>query len=168
MAAGGKRVNVAARVCCGFLVVALSGCDWVVNRLLIGDSPECDRPPRVESLTNEVAIVRVNASGAALTRDLYLDRLSYLAVPDSIRSRNRVVIAQIATSPEVLAMEWGDTVRVTTTFAGVRRAGGYEFQIPDWAANEFQCFDGALAAVHRIVSIAPYSASGPAGWVAGP
>lgn len=161
-------MNVVARICCGFLVVALSGCDWVVNRLLIGDSPECDRPPRVESLTNEVAIVRVNASGTTLTRELYLDRLSYLAVRDSVRSRNRVVIAQVATSPEVLAIEWGDTVRVTTTFAGVRRGGGYEFQIPEWAANEIQCFDGALVTVHRIVSITPYSASGTAGEGSGP
>lgn len=155
-------MNVVARVCCGFLVVALAGCDWVVNRLLIGDSPECDRPPRVESLTNELAVVRVNASGTTLTRELYLDRLSYLAVRDSVRSRNRVVIARVATSPEVLAIEWGDTVRVTTTFAGVRRGGGYEFQIPEWGANEIQCFDGALIAVHRIVSIAPYSASATA------
>lgn len=50
-----------ARVCCAVLLLALSGCDWIVDRLIIGDSPHCNRPPRElvdESRPNGVSVAQ--------------------------------------------------------------------------------------------------------------
>ncbi|HEX6369791.1 MAG TPA: hypothetical protein VF006_12805 [Longimicrobium sp.] len=145
----GKRIE---RVLVGLVLLGSSGCDWILPEL-DSDSRACSRHPGAAPLTDELAIVRVSEPYTAAEHRLYLDRLRYLVSRDSLRSLNRVVIAATPPTPDITALALGDTVLVTTAFDRLIRAGGYEFYIPDWAANESRCFDGAWVALHRVVRI---------------
>lgn len=136
----------------GLALLGSAGCDWILPEL-DSDSRLCSRHPGAAPLTDELVIVRVSALYAAGEHRLYLDRLRYLGSKDSSRSLNRVIIAATPPSPDVTALALGDTVLVTTSFDRLIRAGGYEFYIPDWAANEGGCFDGAWVALHQIERI---------------
>ncbi|HEX6369903.1 MAG TPA: hypothetical protein VF006_13370 [Longimicrobium sp.] len=135
------------RTCCAMGVLALTGCDWILPSL-DGNPRLCARKPVAESLVDEPVIVRVFEVSDS-TRRLYLDRVKFLASADSSRSINRVVIAELA-APGSATIGWGDTLRVTTTFLRLVRAGGYEFYISDWPANEGDCWDGAWVSLHRL------------------
>ncbi|HEX6373298.1 MAG TPA: hypothetical protein VF006_30525 [Longimicrobium sp.] len=145
----GTRIG---RVLTGLVLLGSAGCDWLLPGL-DSDSRACNRHPGAAPLTDELAIVRVSEAYAPGEHRLYLDRLRYLVPRDSSRSLNRVIIAATPPSPEITALALGDTVLVTTSFDRLIRGGGYEFYIPDWAANESRCFDGAWVALHQVRSI---------------
>jgi hypothetical protein len=138
---------------CAAAALALASCDSLLG--LDGDPRLCRRRPPSEALADELVIVRVVETYGDGQR-LYLDRVRYLAAGDS-SYLNRVVIGsthKVRAAVEALHVQRGDTLRVTTTFDTLVRAGGYEAYVPRWPANDGECWDGAWVALHAVESVA--------------
>ncbi len=131
-------------------MLALAGCGSIFS--LDGNPKACQQPQLTESVTNELAILRVVQSPGAHER-LVLDRVRYLD-PANQRYRNRVIFAtteKLRPAGEGLqGVRQGDTLRISTTYTTQEENGGYEAFIPNWVINEWDCFDGGMVSVHSL------------------
>lgn len=145
-----SRLQTAKSLACAATVLALAGCGSLLS--LDGDPELCARKPSDESVTDEVVIVRAVENGGSRER-LVLDRARYLA-PGDEGYPNRVIFAtteKVRPADQGLAgVRRGDRLRVTTTYTGLVRGGGYEAFIANWAANEGECWDGAWVSLHTL------------------
>jgi hypothetical protein len=137
-------------VCGAAALLALAACESIFS--LDGNPKACQQPQLTESVTNELAIVRVVQNPGAGER-LVLDRVRYLD-PANQRYRNRVIFAtteKLRPAGEGLqGVRQGDTVRISTTYTSQERNGGYEAFIPNWVINEWDCCEGGMVSVHSL------------------
>lgn len=139
------------------VMLAVAGCESILS--LDGNPKACRQPQLTESVTNELAILRVIQSPGAYER-LVLDRVRYLNPADHWY-RNRVIFGtteKLRPAGEGLqGVRQGDTLRISTTYTSQERGGGYEAFIPDWVINEWKCWDGGMVSVHSLDEIAVVS-----------
>jgi hypothetical protein len=140
-------------LCGAAAMLALPGCDSILS--LDGNPKACAQPQLTESVTDELAVVRVIQSPGA-SEYLVLDRVRYLAPADQ-RYRNRVIYGtteKLRPAGEGLpGVQQGDTVKISTVYTSQVQGGGYEAFIPNWVINEWDCFDGAMVSVHSLNAI---------------
>ena len=137
-------------VSCTAIAVVLAGCESVFG--LDGNPKACNQSQLTESITNELAILRVLQSPGQNER-LVLDRVRYLD-PANGRYRNRVIYAtteKLRPAGEGLqGVREGDTLRISTTYTGQVQDGGYEAFIPNWVINDWDCWEGGMVSVHSL------------------
>ena len=137
------------RLLSALATLALAGCDSILS--LDGNPKACGRPQLTESVTNELAILRVIQSPGTYER-LVLDRVRYLDADE--RYRNRVIFAtteKLRPAGEGLGgVRQGDTLRISTTYTTQVQDGGYEAYIPDWVINDWDCWEGGMVSVHSL------------------
>lgn len=135
------------------ILASLAGCGSLLS--LDGDPELCARKPSNESVADELVIVRAVENGGSNER-LVLDRMRYLA-PGDEGYLNRVIFAtteKVRPADQGLGgLRRGDQLRVTTTYTGLVRGGGYEAFIPAWAANEGECWEGGWVSLHTLESV---------------
>lgn len=148
-----SRFPIAKYLACA-AVLALAGCDSLLS--LDGDPELCARKPSNESVTDELVIVRAVENGGSRER-LVLDRVRFLSPGGDEGHLNRVIYAtteKVRPADQGLeGLRRGDQLRVTTTYTGVVRGGGYEAFIDNWAANEGGCWEGGWVSQHTLESV---------------
>lgn len=135
-------------------MLALPGCGSILS--LDGNPKACAQPQLTESVTDELAVLRVIQSPGP-SEYLVLDRVRYLAPADQ-RYRNRVIYGtteKLRPAGEGLqGLRQGDTVRISTVYTSQVEGGGYEAFIPNWVIHEWDCWDGAMVSVHSLNELA--------------
>lgn len=153
-----SRLPIAKYLACA-AVLALAGCDSMLS--LDGDPELCARKPSNESVTDELVIVRAVENEGSHER-LVLDRVRFLSPGGDEGHLNRVIFAtteKVRPAGQGLGLRRGDQLRVTTTFTGVVRGGGYEAFVDNWSANEGQCWEGGWVSLHTLDSVARTAAA---------
>lgn len=141
-------------LCGAAAMLALGGCESIFS--LDGNPKACNQPQLTESVTNELAILRVIQTPGPNER-LVLDRVRYLNPTDQ-RYQNRVIYAtteKLRPAGEGLGgLQQGDTLRISTTYTSQVQDGGYEAFIPNWVINDWDCWEGGMVSVHSLNELA--------------
>lgn len=133
--------------------IAASGCHWYGE--LVG---EYSGPmPAEGNLLQEVVIVRSFGRDPAgpevgRLRRMHLDRVRYIQGRD-LDDVNRVVLGEtgeLTAQVESLKLAIGDTVVISTEFAGLYRGGAASGVVPNWPGDGYVDYP---VAVHRLLEI---------------
>jgi hypothetical protein len=122
------------------LAVAASGCHWYGE--LVG---EYSGPmPAKSNLLHEVVIVRSfrrdpEGPEAGRLRRMHLDRVRYIKAGD-FGDVNRVVLGEtgeLTARVEALNLAIGDTVVISSEYAGLYRGGAASGVVPNWPGDRY-------------------------------